>query len=197
MRRVLLLALLLLGCDTRVVELSGSPDAGAPATAPCQTFVRDDGVPCTLCFGADGMVASTTCPPAPVPVAPVPAPAPAPPQVPVPAPVPPPAVPPVPAPTPPPVPGNPSAGSCEVTSGGDERCLLCKSSMSSYTVCLKCEPPAVRMGGGTCRVCAWSDDANNRCLQCFSRDGAREEDGCDGLRRESIRPVAADAGAGP
>ncbi len=88
--------------------------------------------------------------------------------------------------------------SCTVSNGGDDRCLLCRSPMlGEYRACLECEAAVPRMGGGQCRVCTWSDDANNRCLQCFNRDGIRDEDSCDGVRSTPvIYPMTADAGAG-
>jgi hypothetical protein len=191
--------LLLPACDTRVVELAAL-DAGTPSA--CRDFVRTDGVTCKLCF-SDGQVDNLLCPPAPitgtappnVPPPPVP-----PPPVPPPAPVPPPPMPPPPVPPPPPAPPVPPA-TCRVTVAGDDRCLLCGPGPNggSYQACLKCEPPLARMTGGQCRVCTWSDDPNVRCLQCFTRDGIRDEDSCDGIRREPvIYPMGtADAGVRP
>jgi hypothetical protein len=91
------------------------------------------------------------------------------------------------------------AASCQVSQGGDDRCLLCSSpNAGDYRACLKCEAPVARMTGGQCRACAWSDDANSRCLQCFTAEGIRDEDSCDKIRREPvIYPMAApDAGGG-
>jgi hypothetical protein len=101
-----------------------------------------------------------------------------------------------PAPT---VPVMTAPATCQVTSPGDERCLLCSGGATrEYTACLKCEPPIPRMTGGQCRICSWSDDPNTRCLQCVTRDLIRDEDSCDALRREPvIYPMGApDAGSG-
>ncbi len=48
------------GCDTRVVELVRTPDAGGPAPV-CSEFVRDDRALCRICFGDTGAITSLVC----------------------------------------------------------------------------------------------------------------------------------------
>jgi hypothetical protein len=70
---LLLLVLAVSGCGTRVVELAASADAALPAIGNCQSFVRQDGASCRLCFSETGMVTETSCGPplGPPPVSPV------------------------------------------------------------------------------------------------------------------------------
>jgi hypothetical protein len=79
---------------------------------------------------------------------------------------------------------------CKVAVTGDDRCLACNTTMA----CLKCDAPTPASGGGYCRVCVWSDNPMQRCLQCYGDDKLRREDTCDGLRKETLL-YPPDAGA--
>lgn len=78
------------------------------------------------------------------------------------------------------MPGN---DTCKVIRPGADRCFLCGT---GGNVCLKCDARQPSVSGGTCRVCVWSDDPMQRCLQCFADDGSTREDNCNGLRKETL-----------
>jgi hypothetical protein len=138
------------GCDTRVVDLIRTPDAGSSGLVTCNQFVRDDGVACRICFDENGAATAIFCPQAPDAGTM---------QVP------------------------PAAGTCRVTTAGDDRCALCSPPTGgTLMTCLECEPAPA---GDSCRLCAWSDNPNARCRQCIAPDGTRN-DGCDGVRSETL-----------
>jgi hypothetical protein len=152
-----LLALLsFVGCSTRVVELTPPIDA---AGAACSDFQREDGVTCRLCFERDGGVKSATCPATPMAQA---------------------------KPEPMMTMTNPAAFVCKVIPTSDGRCLECTDASGAMkSACLKCAEPTPSPGGGTCRVCVWSDTPMDRCLRCEG-DPKLESDSCDGLRKERL-----------
>ena len=162
--RAAALATLLLAaaCEAKVVELE-LPDAAAR----CEKVTRAQGSACTICFSANGRVATSDCPAAP------PAP-------------PPPVAPGSPGMTVPPSPPAPSV--CKVTPMPQGRCLVCSEpNQPSVTACLKCGPDtSLGASGEVCRACVWSDQGQPSCLQCFATSGATTYDDCDKLRKEQI-----------
>jgi hypothetical protein len=159
------LALLLVSCGTRFIDLTLPPDAStgnpgqdALGMVRCEVVKRGDGTECNICYAADGTLVKGACVP------------PAPPVM---------------------VPGSDpgTVASCKVAPAGDSRCLYCAAPNGEYTACLKCEGP-VKTGnmGEVCRACFWSDQSApmTRCLQCFAADGVATHDDCDALRSETF-----------
>ena len=156
----------LIGCGTRVLELTPQTDAATPA-AMCNDFRRADGAACKLCFGPAGAVTLAAC-----------------------------GDPPPPPDAGDPVMPRPPPSCTVSTPGNDRCLICHSPTMGDYRACLKCEPALVQTTGDQCRTCFWTDDDKSQCLQCFDASGATVQDSCDRVRAAPVTyPPGTDAGA--